>query len=270
MSSAPSIATGVGAAVAVAAGLVACAAIGGYLTGRGGVEHARYVVLRSSRGAGGALPFQLRRYQPCVEAVTLVPSGDGMRRMTSRGFRAVAGYIFGGNAARDASRQATPVAMTAPVVSAPVSAAPLLGGGGSGGGGGGGGRSIAMTAPVASASTEAGLEVSFIMPSRFQRAEELPEPLSRGVALRELPARLEAVHAFGGGLPDDAAAQALARRLLAAVRAEGLMPAPAPGGADVDGERVALRMYAYDPPWVLPIFRLNEISITLADTAAAS
>jgi len=262
--SATSIATGVGAAAAVAVGLLTCAAAVGYATGRGGVEHAKYSVVRARAAAagasagGGGVAFELRRYAPCVAAVAVIPDdGAGMRRMTSRGFRQVASFIFGGNAARDS------VAMTAPVVSAPV--APLLGGPAPVG------RSIAMTAPVVSSATRDGaLEVSFLMPSKYQRAAELPEPLSRGVQLRELPARLEAVHAFGGALPDDAAVLALARRLLAALKADGLAPAPAPAGAELDGERVNLRVYAYDPPWTLPIFRLNEVSIAVADTSSSS
>jgi hypothetical protein len=227
-SASPSVATGVGTAVAVAAGLLACVAAVGYFTGRGGVEHAKYAVARSVHARG--VDFELRRYAPCVAAVTTVADdGAGMRRMTSRGFREVAGFIFGKNAAH------TSVSMTAPVVSA-----------GKGDG---------------------ALEVSFLMPSKYQRAADLPEPLSRGVQLRELPARLEAVHAFGGALPSDAAVLALARRLLAALRAEGLAPAPAPAGALVDGERVGLRVYAYDPPWVLSFFRLNELSITVAEAS---
>ena len=250
------VATSVGTAVAVVAGLVACVAVVGYATGRGGVEHARYAVLRSVRASGHAgIAFELRRYAPCVAAVTRVEGGRGAetRRMTSRGFRNVAQYIFGGNAQRAS------VAMTAPVVSAP-----LIGADAAGAAQPGGGRSIAMTAPVVSAAAGRGaLEVSFLMPSRFQRADELPEPLSRDVELRELPTRLEAVHAFGGAYADDAATLAMARRLLAAMRADGLSPAP--GGADVDGERVALRVFGYDPPWTLPWFRLNEISIVCAD-----
>jgi hypothetical protein len=258
-----STSAGVATGVAVAVGLVACVAAVGYATGRGGVEHARYAVLRAVRaraGGGIGIAFELRRYEPAIAAVTLVPGNGGsedMRSMTSRGFRTVAAYIFGGNAARDATRRATPVAMTAPVVCEPVP----------GGGGGGGGRNISMTTPVTLTSTAGGdLEVSFIMPSKYARVEELPEPLARGVLLRELPARLEAVHAFSGSLPNEPAVQALARRLLEAMRDDGL--APAPGGVDVDGQRVALRVYAYDPPWVLPIFRLNEIAITVSDDTA--
>jgi hypothetical protein len=245
MSSATAVATSVGTAVAVVAGLVACAAVAGYATGRGGVEHAHYTVLRRV-GGRTHLPFQLRRYAPCVAAVTRVQGGRGAdttRRMTSQGFRSVAGYIFGGNAQR------APPAASHPLM--PVE-------------GGGGGRSIAMTAPVVSAPGGNGdLYVSFIMPSRFQHVDELPVPLTRNVELHELPARVEAVHAFSGAYLDDAATLAMARRLLAALRADGLAPAAAPasGGAVIDGERVELRVYSYDPPWVFPFFRLNELSI---------
>ena len=246
MSSTTGLASSVGTAVAVVAGLVACVAVAGYATGRGGVEHAHFTVLRRA-GGRTHLPFELRRYAPCVAAVTRVQGGRGAdtRRMTSQGFRAVAAYIFGGNAQR------------AP----PAASHPLMPEGG------GGGRSIAMTAPVVSAPAGNGdINVSFIMPSRFQHVDELPVPLARNVELHELPARLEAVHAFGGAYLDDAATLAMARRLLAALRADGLKPAE--GAADIDGERVELRVYSFDPPWVLPFFRLNELSIVCEDGAS--
>ena len=123
-----------------------------------------------------------------------------------------------------------------------------------------------MTAPVVSAGVEGGgLEVSFLMPSRFQRAEELPEPLSSGVRLRELPARLEAVHGWMGSYPSDGAVDRLARRLLASLRAEGMRPAPTAAGLGVllEGEpaRVGVRVYGYDPPWTPFFMRLNEVAI---------
>jgi len=252
------------AAVTVGAVLLGVAACGAalYLTGRGGVEHAKFSVVRRCAGAPGRLAFELRRYAPAVAAVTRVSAaggggggGDAMRRATSRGFRPLATYIFGGNDG------ASSVAMTAPVVSEPLlpPGAP------------GAGRSIAMTAPVVSqpgegAGSEAEVEVSFIMPSRYASARELPAPLSRGVELRELPERFEAVASLGGGASADGArTAAAARELLASLRAEGLRAAPAaPGaGALVDGARVVLRAYSYDPPWTPAFMRRNEVSIAV-------
>ena len=57
-------------------------------------------------------------------------------------------------------------------------------------------------------------------------------PLSRGVELRELPERFEAVASLGGGSSANGArAAAAARELLASLRADGLHPVPAPPGA---------------------------------------
>lgn len=242
---------------AVLLGFVACGAAL-YLTGRGGVEHARFDLVRRSSGAPGRLAFELRRYAPAVAAVTRVPAsgggggGDSMQRATSRGFRPLAQYIFGGNTG------ATSVAMTAPVVSEPLLSP----------GARGASRSIAMTAPVVSqpGDEEGEVEVSFIMPSRFSRACELPAPLSRGIELRELPERFEAVASLGGGSSADGArAAAAARELLASLRADGLHPAPAPPGAGVlvDGVRVVLRAYSYDPPWTPRFLRRNEVAIAV-------
>ena len=66
------------------------------------VEQAAYEVLRSEG------PIEIRRYQPMVVAEVDV-EGD-RKPAISRGFRAIAGYIFGGNA------DARKVAMTAPVM----------------------------------------------------------------------------------------------------------------------------------------------------------
>ena len=53
--------------------------------------------------------------------------------------------------------------------------------------------------------------------------------------------------------------------LLASLRADGLHPAPAPPGAGVlvDGVRVVLRAYSYDPPWTPRFLRRNEVAIAI-------
>ena len=182
-------------------------------------------------------------------------SARNLREATSRGFRDIAKFIFGGNAARKS------VAMTSPVVTAPLR---------------GGSEAIAMTAPVVSQAVggdgdgEGGrFEIAFVMPSTFERVEELPEPLDRAVELVAMPPRFEVVHAFHGGYPSEAAVRHIARSLLAGLRDAGLTPAPVPegGGTFVEGTEVVLKAYAFDPPWVIPFLKLNEIAIEVVAPA---
>jgi hypothetical protein len=211
------------AAAVIGTGLGLWIAVG-YLTGRGGVEHAPYRVL--SRHSG----FEVRRYAPAVAATCFVEGDEGVRAAGRAGFRSIAGYIFGGNTV-----------------------------------GGGKGQSIAMTAPVVTAPREGGHEISFIMPSKYKTAGEMPLPLSGRVVLTELPEHDEAALGWHGGYPGDAAIYKLAVQLVEGARRVGLEPAaPPPGeGMEVDGRRVILRVYGYDPPWTLPFMKWNEVAITL-------
>lgn len=83
----------------------------------------------------------------------------------NRGFRPLAGYIFGGD--RTAAGE--------------------------------GSAAIAKTAPVSQARTQGGTwQVAFIMPAEWSR-EFLPVPNDPAVALRAIPARRLAVIRFSGG-----------------------------------------------------------------------
>ena len=105
--------------------------------------------------------MQLRDYAPMIAAEVSVKA-DNQREAASRGFRPLAGYIFGGNTARDK------IAMTAPVTSQAA-------------------QKIAMTAPVTSAPSNDGeFIVRFIMPSEWTM-DTLPVPNSDRVILTEVP-----------------------------------------------------------------------------------
>jgi len=217
-SSSSVVAAVVPSVILVPLGVVGLWALATYLTGRHSVENAAYVVLR--RLPCGA---ELRRVPPQLVACAEVPDDEGsLRRAQSRGFRQVAGYIFGGNVGGEGV--AAPIAMTAPVVSQPLP--------------GGGAR------------------VSFIMPtSKFSSLEQLPQPTSARVTLAALPARLELVEARRGAwrYPELAAVSAAAERLAAAARRDGALEVPA------DGPN--FRVHNYDPPWALPFMCLSEVAI---------
>ena len=98
--------------------------------------------------------LEIRQYEPTIQAVT--PLSD--HRAMNSGFRRLAGYIFGGNAAE---------------------------------------TEIAMTAPVATSMGAAEPEMAFTMPSQW-RLDELPAPDSDAVELREVPGFTAAVVRFSG------------------------------------------------------------------------
>ncbi|MGR3485448.1 MAG: SOUL family heme-binding protein [Paracoccaceae bacterium] len=180
----------------------------------------------------------IRRTQAHLVAEVAVEGGR--RAALARGFQILAGYIFGGNAAREG------IAMTAPVTQAPAAR--------------GGSVRIDMTAPVTQApvtqapvTQEQGAEgiwtVRFAMPSEWT-LETLPVPNDPRIRLVEAPAVREAVLAFSGR----AGAEALSR-------AEAMLRAQiAAAGLQVAGPA---RHMHYDDPFTAPANRRTEVAIPL-------
>jgi hypothetical protein len=112
------------------------------------VEEAQYLKIREIGAA------EVRYYPPSIQAVTTLSSN----KQTSKGFRRLAGYIFGGN---DGTQE------------------------------------IAMTAPVQETLTEGPAEMAFTMPASYQW-EDLPNPADPNVSLVRVPGRLMAVVRFSG------------------------------------------------------------------------
>ncbi len=168
--------------------------------------------------------FELRDYAASVVAeVTVTGDQDEAGR---KGFRLLAGYIFGGNGTR------RKIAMTAPVTKIAK------------------GETIAMTAPVTQIAGKGDWLVRFTMPGRYTLAD-LPVPDNRAVTLRALaPARF-AVLRFSGLAGEAKVADATAK-LLALVRARGLVP--------VGPSSIA----RYNPPWTPWFLRRNEVMLPVA------
>lgn len=163
---------------------------------------------------------EIRTYGPRLAAETFVEDGEEAAR--NAGFRRLAGYIFGGNTAKQ------DIAMTAPVAQTS--------------------ESIAMTAPVAQDSVAPGRwRIRFFMPSRYTLAT-LPKPNDPAVVLVEVPSQQVAVLRFSGDR--SAAAVAAQQRLL--------LDALATSAWRPDGTPSA---WFYDPPWTLPWLRRNEVSV---------
>ncbi|MGL4542038.1 MAG: SOUL family heme-binding protein, partial [Polymorphobacter sp.] len=116
--------------------------------------------------------FEVRDY-PALVAAEVSVSGD-RKAAASKGFRLLAGYIFGGNTRRQS------IAMTAPVVQAPAAS-----------------EKIAMTAPVLHTGGDGAWVIRFIMP-RGATLETLPKPNNPAVQLRAVaPARVAVVRFSG-------------------------------------------------------------------------
>ena len=153
---------------------------------RNGYELPPYVVDQ----AEGAM--ELRSYAPHIVAEVTV-EGDRATAI-GRGFRILAGYIFGGNEAR------AKVAMTVPVAQS---------------------EQIAMTAPVAQSGAGKVWVVQFMMPSSF-RLDTLPKPKDGAIRFVTLPQQRQAVLQFSG-LPTTAALERRAGELRAWAEARGLL-----------------------------------------------
>ena len=169
--------------------------------------------------------FEVRDYPPLVVAEVAV---TGSRtEAAGKGFRLLAGYIFGGNNRRQK------IAMTAPVIQSPAA-----------------GETIAMTAPVLQTGGDGTWTVRFIMP-RGATLENLPRPNDAKVHLNSLAAARVAVVRFSGlARQDDVASKTLA--LSGFVTAQHLRAVSPPSLAQ------------YDPPWTPWFMRRNEMMIPVA------
>lgn len=168
--------------------------------------------------------FEVRDYPPLIVAEVSV---TGNRKdAAGRGFRLLAGYIFGDNIHRQK------IAMTAPVIQAAA------------------GQTIAMTAPVLQTGGEGIWAIRFIMP-RGSTLETLPLPNNPRVKLHGLAAARVAVVRFSGlAREDDVAARTLAlSRFVGAQHLQALGPPS---------------LAQYDPPWTPWFMRRNEMMIPVA------
>ncbi len=167
--------------------------------------------------------FELRRYPALVVAETVV-KGD-MDAASNQGFRRIADYIFGNNAATTADKKTT-IAMTAPVAVEPLGASS---------------GADFKTAPE--------WRVQFVMPGQYSLGT-LPQPNNPAVELRQAPARTTAVITYSG-LNGEAKVQAKTEELKAWITARQWVPLGPP------------QLARYDPPWTLPPWRRNEIHIEI-------
>tara|TARA_R110000868_G_scaffold161043_10_gene390952 strand:+ start:731 stop:1357 length:627 start_codon:yes stop_codon:yes gene_type:complete len=139
------------------------------------------------------------------------------------GFRLLADYIFGGNGKEKS------IAMTAPVIQSRTK--------------------IPMTAPVTQQADNDNWVIRFVMPDSYQ-LNELPKPDNADVKLIPIPAKTYVVIQFSGFNSESNLSQHL-KQLEAYVEENKLQTLGNP-------------IYAfYNPPWILPFLRRNEIMLEL-------
>lgn len=173
--------------------------------------------------------LEIRRYAPYLVAETFVDASFG--DAGNEGFSRLFRYITGANTAR------AEISMTAPVSQQPA------------------GTRIDMTAPVGQVAEAGGFWISFVVPSSFT-ADTVPQPVDARVRIREVPSQLMAVARYAGTWRE-ARYQTEEQRLRAQLVARGLDPA---------GDAQFAR---YNPPYMPPFLRRNEILIPLADQKSA-
>ena len=182
--------------------------------------------------------IEVRRYAPLIVAEVTV-DGD-MDAASSQGFRLIADFIFGNNRAAGATAEkaSDKIAMTAPVTAIPLPSKPAK-------------TAIAMTAPVTAEPLAAeGWRIHFVMPSQYSMAN-LPVPNNAAVTIRELPARTFAALVYSG-FNGTSKIQQRTDELMAWLKSKKLQPLGSP------------QLSRYDAPWVLPMFRRNEIMVEIS------
>ncbi len=178
-------------------------------------EQLGYTVLEASDSG-----IELREYQPFIVAEIDVEAANS-REAATKGFRPLAGYIFGGNKPREKIEMTAPVAslalegqkisMTAPVATQARE-----------------GENISMTAPVTTAQSPGSdaYTVQFAMPSKWTM-DTLPMPDDENIRLLEKPAQLRIARTYRGDPAADEIAAAKERLLNHAER-EGFTVSGAP------------------------------------------
>lgn len=174
--------------------------------------------------------LEIRQYDPYVVVETFVEGDFG--DAGNEGFRRLFRYISGANQAR------TEISMTAPVTQAPA------------------GEKVSMTAPVTQVGEAGGHWVSFVVPSKYT-LETAPQPTDPNVRLRLVPAQAFAAIRYSG-FWSEKRYQSEEGELRAFMRERGLEAA---------GEPLFAR---YNPPFMPPFLRRNEILIPLAAAVPAN
>jgi len=192
------------------------------LVGVGSEEQPSYdVLLKNDQN-------EIRKYKPYLVAKVTI---DGsFKEAQSKGFKILAGYIFGKNKSQEK------IAMTSPVIQKPEELS----------------EKISMTAPVliAPEKEENRWSMTFSMPSKYS-LETLPKPEDERIIIEKVESRLIAAHVFSGFWNQEKIEKKGDELLKWLEQKKKYTPTSSP-------------MFAgYNPPWTLPFFRRNEVLIEI-------
>ncbi len=177
--------------------------------------------------------FELRRYDAQIVAQTWVTGSQMVA--SNKGFKTLANYIFGNNTAP--TGESSNISMTAPVMMQPNgndSAKDTS-------------AKIAMTAPVNMQQDTGQWRVQFVMPSQYTM-QTLPKPNNADITIVELPVQTYGVITFSGLAGEKKVAEKT-QALQEWMQAQNLIMTGSP------------ELARYNPPWILPFMRRNEIMI---------
>ena len=166
--------------------------------------------------------YEIRRYDPYIIAETPMGSESG-----SSGFNELFQYISGNNAG------GTKLSMTAPVLESAGET----------------GQKLPMTAPVLKKNGAGGGIISFVMPPGL-RLEDLPQPKSVKITLREIHGLKAAVVRFSG-VANTENIKEKTEHLLRNLQHDGVRVLSIPTTA------------LYNPPWTPPFMRRNEVMVEI-------
>ncbi len=189
----------------------------GYFTSN--AEQAKYSVLKKADG------YEIRNYPAHIVAQTIVEGTSVNGEAFNKGFKIIAGYIFGGNIKKES------IAMTAPVVAQ------------------GSSEKIAMTVPVTASADGNSQVVSFVMPSAYTLAT-LPTPNDSRIKLIEVPEQKIAAFRFSW-YRTDSRFEKMQKQLFADLARDNV-------------EIIGTPIFAgYNPPWTPPWMNRNEIMVQI-------
>ncbi len=180
------------------------------------IESPRYKTVNKDK------KFEIREYDEYILAEVEI-DGDFSSTL-QKGFRILAGYIFGGNTSK------AHINMTVPVTQQAA-----------------GSEKIEMTAPVTSSPVEEGKKytIAFTMPSKYT-LETLPDPANKTISFRKVAKHRVAALRFSGNL----------NRKLAMRKAKELEEWL---NENKYSKKSSFVFAQYNPPWIPGIFRRNEI-----------
>lgn len=187
----------------------------GYFTSN--AEQAKYSVLKKADG------YEIRNYPAHIVAQTVIEDMSVNGDAFNKGFRIIAGYIFGGNVKKES------IVMTAPVIAQGPS------------------EKIAMTVPVTTSMNGNSQVVSFVMPSKYT-LETLPTPNDSRIKLALVPEQKIAALRFSWYMTDDRF-EKMRKQLFADLARDNI-------------EIIGTPIFAgYNPPWTPPWMNRNEIMV---------